>query len=121
MAGFDSRFERLIDKQIREATERGSFDDLPGQGKPLADSDVPYSEDWWLKDLAKREDIGPYALPEPLALRREAQDLTAGIVVEARTEAKVHEVVEDYNARAEKARRLPHSGPSVFIPLVEAE
>src|SRR5260370_23589626 len=78
MTGFDSRFERLIDKQIREATERGSFDDLPGQGKPLPDSNVPYSEDWWLEDLAKREDVGPYPLPEPPPLRREADDLLAG-------------------------------------------
>src|SRR5262245_50521300 len=27
--------ENLIDKMIREAMERGEFDDLPGKGKPL--------------------------------------------------------------------------------------
>ena len=26
---------RLLDAQIREARERGAFDDLPGKGKPL--------------------------------------------------------------------------------------
>lgn len=118
MSGFDSRFETLVDKQIREAAERGAFDDLPGRGQPLADIG-PYDEDWWLKQIAKREDVGPYALPAPLALRREAQDLSAGLV-EARSERELREMVVDYNARAERARRRPHAGPSVVIPAVEA-
>lgn len=119
MSGFDSRFETLVDKQIREAAARGSFDDLPGQGKPLADAG-PYNEDWWLKELAKREDVGPYALPVPLALRREAQDLVAGHT-KARNERELRKLVADYNARAEKARRRPHTGPSVVIPTVDAQ
>jgi hypothetical protein len=28
-------FERPIDKIIREAWERGDFDDLPGKGQPI--------------------------------------------------------------------------------------
>ena len=119
MSGFDSRFETLVDKQIREAAARGSFDDLPGHGKPLAD-EGPYNEDWWLKELAEREQVGPYALPIPLALRREAQDLIAGLT-KARSERELRETVADYNARAEKARRRPHAGPSVVIPAVDAD
>ena len=119
MSGFESRFETLVDKQIREAAARGSFDDLPGQGKPLADAG-PYDEDWWLKELAKREQVGPYVLPAPLALRREAQDLSAGITT-ARSEKELRKAVVDYNARAEKARRRPHPGPSVVIPTVDAD
>jgi hypothetical protein len=120
MTEWESRFERLIDKQIREAAERGSFDDLPGAGKPLAGDEEPYTENWWLKDLAGRENVGAYALPEPLALRKEAQDLRAG-VVKARSEAEVRDIVEDYNTRADKARRRPQSGPSVAIPSVDAD
>lgn len=119
MSGFESRFETLIDRQIREAAARGSFDDLPGQGKPLADAG-PYNEDWWLKELAKREDVGPHALPVPLALRREAQDLVAGLT-KARSERELRKQVADYNTRAEKARRRPQSGPSVVIPSVDVE
>lgn len=119
MSGFESRFETLIEKKIREAAARGSFDDLPGRGKPLADAS-PYDEDWWLKELAKREEVGPYALPVPLALRREAQDLTAGLS-KARSERELRKMVADYNARAEKARRRPHPGPSVVIPGVDVE
>lgn len=120
MADFLSRFESLVDKQIREAQARGAFDDLPGQGEPLASDKAPYDEDWWLKQLAKREGLGPYALPTPLALRREAQDLSAG-VTEARSERELRETVADYNARAEKARRRTYSGPSVHIPSVDAD
>jgi Domain of unknown function (DUF1992) len=119
MSGFQERFEGLIDKQIREAAERGAFDDLPGQGEPLPNTDR-YTEDWWLRDIGKREDVGPYALPVPLALRREAQNLLSG-EVEMRSEAKLREAVADYNERADKARRQPHTGPSVVIPTVDAD
>jgi predicted flavoprotein YhiN len=38
-----------IDRQIREARERGEFDNLPGTGKPLPDLDKPYDENWWVR------------------------------------------------------------------------
>ncbi len=34
-------FETWIDKQIREAADRGEFDNLPGAGKPIPDLDKP--------------------------------------------------------------------------------
>ncbi|MGV9308285.1 DnaJ family domain-containing protein [Nonomuraea sp. NPDC003727] len=43
------RFETLIDRQIREAQERGEFDDLPGAGKPLPNRDELNDELWWVK------------------------------------------------------------------------
>ncbi|MGH2874708.1 MAG: DUF1992 domain-containing protein [Solirubrobacteraceae bacterium] len=111
----------MIGKLIRQAEERGSFDDLPGAGKPLPpEAEVVGDPDWWIKSVAQREGIGRYALPVPLALRKEAQDLRAGMV-ESRSEAHVRELVADYNARAHKAQREPHEGPSVVIPLVEAD
>jgi DnaJ family protein C protein 28 len=40
----DSRdWESWIDQQIREAQERGEFDDLPGRGKPLDLTPNPYA------------------------------------------------------------------------------
>lgn len=44
-----SNLESAIDKQIRESIERGDFDHLPGEGKPLdlsRDPNVP--QDWEL-------------------------------------------------------------------------
>ena len=66
----DGRQETWIDKVIREATERGEFDGLPGAGKPLdlSDTDDP---DWWVKRLIQRERLDTAALlPPRLALRR---------------------------------------------------
>ena len=52
-----SRWESAIDKQIREATERGEFDNLPGAGKPIKGLDQPYDENWWVKEPAARENM----------------------------------------------------------------
>jgi DnaJ family protein C protein 28 len=38
-------WENWIDQQIREAQERGAFDDLPGKGKPLDLTPNPYAPD----------------------------------------------------------------------------
>jgi hypothetical protein len=40
--------ETLIDRQIREAAEAGSFDNLPHQGKPLPNDENPHAGDWGL-------------------------------------------------------------------------
>jgi hypothetical protein len=39
-------WESWIDKQIREAEERGEFEDLPGAGQPIPDLDKPFDELW---------------------------------------------------------------------------
>ncbi|MFE3936217.1 DUF1992 domain-containing protein, partial [Streptomyces goshikiensis] len=64
--------ESWVDRQIREAAERGEFENLPGWGKPLASLDTPYDEMWWVKDKLHRE--GFAVLPPALALRKEAED-----------------------------------------------
>lgn len=38
-------WESWIDQQIREAQERGEFDDLPGKGKPVDLTPNPYAQD----------------------------------------------------------------------------
>lgn len=49
-----------VERQIREAIERGEFDHLPGAGKPLPDVDRQYDPAWWAKRWvarARREDV----------------------------------------------------------------
>ena len=66
-------FQSWVERQIREATERGEFDNLPGAGKPLkhlGDTDDPL---WWLRRYAEREQLDLSAsLPPALQLRKEA-------------------------------------------------
>jgi len=57
-------FESWIDRQIREAMERGAFDNLPGAGKPLHLDPDP---DWWAKAKIADENLEPL-LPTALSL-----------------------------------------------------
>ena len=55
-----SRHESWIDRQIREAAERGEFDNLPGAGKPIPNRNELVDADWWIKQWIEREEItGP--------------------------------------------------------------
>jgi hypothetical protein len=38
-----------VEQAIRDAIERGEFENLPGAGKPLPDADKPYDPDWWAR------------------------------------------------------------------------
>lgn len=48
-------FESFVDRQIREAMERGEFDDLPGSGRPIPGSGRPYEPNWWVRSFLERE------------------------------------------------------------------
>ena len=50
-----SDFESVADRQIREAMERGEFDDLPGTGEPLPDAGAQYDPAWWAKKWIERD------------------------------------------------------------------
>lgn len=49
--------ESFVERQIREAHERGEFDNLPGAGKPLPDLDRPHDELWWVRKKLKDENL----------------------------------------------------------------
>ena len=102
-------WESPVEKQIREAQERGDFDNLPGAGKPLDLRDAG-DPDWWIKRFAEREnlDLGA-ALPGPLALRKEAAGYPDSLA-DVRTEAQVREIIEDYNRRVLADRLRPAVG-----------
>ena len=112
------KFESWIDRQIREAIERGEFDNLPGAGKPLSGLDRP-DEDWWIKAKLKRENVHGL-LPPSLALRREVQDIDE-TVADLHEESEVRAVAEDLNARILDARRRGVDGPNVLIRTVDVE
>jgi Domain of unknown function (DUF1992) len=112
-------YESRIDRQIREAQERGDFDNLPGAGKPLPDRGELYDEEWWLKDLVRREKLSGLA-PTSLRLRKEVEDLAARLAAEW-DEAVVRQIVADLNERIERARRGLVDGPPVAIAVLDVE
>jgi len=112
-----SRFESMIERAIREAQERGEFDDLPGAGKPLRDKGQAYDENWWLKELVTREKITG-VLPGTLALRKELDEL-ADAAARMPTEAAVRDLVAEVNRRIVLARRGHLDGPPVVVSTVD--
>ncbi|MEC3974833.1 J-domain-containing protein [Amycolatopsis sp. H20-H5] len=113
-------FETWIDKQVREATERGEMDDLPGAGKPLSGLGGPQDEQWWLKQYLAREGLsGDGLLPESLQLRKELERLPA-VVRELLAEDEVRGVVAELNLRIVAWMRMP-SGPQIVVGLADAD
>jgi hypothetical protein len=114
-----SWYESRIDRQIREAQEHGEFDNLPGAGKPLPGIGENYDENWWVKDLVRRENITG-VLPASLALRKEAEDLLQTISGK-KSESSVRKIVTDLNGRILRARRGLVDGPPVVLATFDVE
>ena len=100
-------YETAVDRAIREATERGEFDDLPGAGKPLPMRHAG-DPDWWVKQLAEREGISPDLT---VSLRREADSFPESLL-NLPTEEAVRAVLDDFNERVKADWMKPRIGPS---------
>jgi hypothetical protein len=112
-------YESWVERQIREATERGDFDNLPGAGKPLPGLNGRDDEDWWIKGFLERERI-PMPLPASLALRKEVAELPqtlAGV----RDEVAARRLVEDLNERIRDSHRRKIDGPALVLRPVDVE
>ena len=111
-------YETWIDRQVREAMDRGEFDNLPGAGKPLRGIDDPYDEMWWVKDKLRRENVS--ILPASLALRKDAEEARSA-AAQAATEGEVRRVIADINARLRDAFRRPLAGPPLNLMPFDVE
>lgn len=113
----DTVIALLADRQIRDAIERGEFDDLPGSGRPL-DLPARHDPDWWLKGLAKR--AGLALVPASIQLRNEDADLDA-VLDRLPTEEAVRQEVAQFNERVLRARYLPPAGPPLITMPRDAD
>lgn len=111
--------ESWIDAQIREAQERGEFDNLPGAGKPIEGLGRREDPNWWLKGYLKREKLD-MPLPETLALRKELEQLPDTVATE-RSEKLVREIVTELNQRIVDARRRRNDGLKITIKTVDVD
>lgn len=105
-------FESWIDRQIREAQERGDFDNLEGAGKPIPGISGPEDELWWVHKLMKRE--GLVHLPPTLALQKEAE-VTLARAREAKSEDGVRRIVDELNNKILDAIAKPPAGPPLRL------
>ena len=111
-------WETWVERQIREATERGEFDDLPGAGKPIPDLDEPHDELWWVKGKLRREQVS--WLPPTMALRKEAEDALEA-AARAASEDEVRRIVADINRRIVDGNRKAASGPPLNLAPFDVE
>ncbi|MET9066525.1 DUF1992 domain-containing protein [Streptosporangium sandarakinum] len=112
-------FETWVDRQIREAAERGAFDDLPGAGKPLPGEGEPYEEMWWIKQKLHSEGL-PFPLPGTLALRKKAEEARAA-AAEARSEDEVRRIIGEINEEIVEGHRKALSGPPLTLMPFDVE
>jgi hypothetical protein len=109
-----------VEKAIREAQERGQFDNLPNSGKPLPGLDGPDDELWWVRNYVRREGLsGDEFLPESLLLSRQRERID-DTVAELRTEQAVRDHVDALNRQIRRAR-IVSSGPPVVLRLVDVD
>lgn len=59
----DGTQESFVDRLIREAMERGEFDELPDAGKPIAGVGKHDDQWWWFRRWVKRNSIHPGSPP----------------------------------------------------------
>jgi hypothetical protein len=111
-------FETWVERQLREAAERGAFDDLPGAGKPIPDLDKPHDELWWVKQKLRRENFS--YLPPTIALRKRAEEALEA-AARAGSEDAVRRIVADINAKIIEGNRKAASGPPLNLAPFDVE
>ena len=111
-------FQAWVERQIRDAMERGEFDNLPGAGKPIPDLDKPHDELWWVKDKLRREHLS--YLPPTLALRKEAEDALAAALA-ARSERQVRRILAAINRKITEGNRKAASGPPLNLMAFDVD
>lgn len=111
-------FRSWIDQQIEDARAKGAFDNLPGEGKPLADLDEVYDPAWWAKKLVKREQLS--LVPAALAIGRKVEGVL-GEIRQLGDEAHVRAKLEELNAEIAKTNATVTSGPPTRIGLLDVE
>jgi hypothetical protein len=111
-------YESAVDRAIREAAERGAFENLPGKGKPLPHLDD--DELGWVRRWMDREGVPrDLLLPPSVQLRKEIDRLPETLAALG-TEAAVREHVREVNLRVVEHLRFP-SGPRVPVRPVDAD
>lgn len=105
-------WESWIDTLIRQARERGEFDNLAYHGKPLPDLEGPHDPERWVKGLLQREGVS--YLPPTLQIRKDAEDAVVEMA-KAPTEAVARAILEDINERIRRINRYASEGPPTTL------
>ncbi|MFN2135417.1 MAG: DnaJ family domain-containing protein [Candidatus Promineifilaceae bacterium] len=93
-------FNDLIDEMIREGQERGAFDNLHGQGKPLELRSNPYEGDSQLANaLLKENNLLPAWLQRRTAVQSTIDDLRQTLALRWQRHAEAYRYAQDDGRR----------------------
>lgn len=97
-----------VERQIREAIERGEFEALPGAGKPIPDLDRHYEPSWWARQWVERSRLEDEAAELQRIIRRETPLLRAATDAEAtsRRVEELNQAIALLNQRLDEADRI---------------
>jgi Domain of unknown function (DUF1992) len=115
---WDLSFDSWIDVQIREAKERGLFDELSGAGKPQANLRDANDPMWWAKQLLRREELS--VLPPAIEVRVRAQKLRE-VLASFPSERTLREAAEALNADIRRVNRTASDGPPTTQAPLDVE
>ena len=114
-------FETWVERQIARAQANGSFDNLPGAGKPLPRRSEDESVYEWVVAKARKENIDLFGmLPPGLALRKEREDLPQRAAA-LPSEDAVRALGEDFNARVADHWRRPQLRADVVPGMADVD
>jgi hypothetical protein len=115
---FGVPYEDWVDRQVREAQERGEFDNLPGAGKPIKGLDRPWDLTHWAAEMLRRENLS--ILPPALELRRHVERELAEIM-ELGHEIGVRKAVETLNQHIRDTNKAIYEGPASLVRPLSIE
>ncbi len=108
MAGILPGYEKIVEQRIKEAMEKGEFDDLPGKGKPLPledDSHVPEDLRLAYKVLKNADCLPPELLEKKEILQME--DMLAKIP----DEKERYKLIKKINFKIMKLNEMGRKSP----------
>jgi hypothetical protein len=112
-------WETWIEAQIRVAMEDGTFDNLPGAGKPIPNHGQEYDPlSWWVKQLVQREQIS--ILPPSLELLRKVETELAAIE-KLHDEVTVRTRLVALNAEIAKVNATVLEGPPTRLGTLDVD
>ena len=112
------RADSWIDRLMREAEERGDFDDLAGRGRPLENLAEVHDPAWWAKNFVQREDVS--VVPPAIEIKRSAER-TLEKLPGFRREVDARAALEKLNDEIRQVNRLAAAGPPTSLAPLDVE